>query len=71
MNNTPTEYLPASNSFKTFYSGVSAVKIGGQQFVFLANKLLFEIDDQFKVIPIFWRWVILLLLMYLTLEAMY
>ncbi|HRD06152.1 MAG: T9SS type A sorting domain-containing protein [Saprospiraceae bacterium] len=53
MNNTLTEYLPASNSFKTFYSGVSAVKLVDSSLFFLANKLLFEIDDQFKVIPYF------------------
>lgn len=51
MNNTLIEYLPASHSFKNFNSGVTAVKSVGSSLFFIANKLLFEIDDQFRVIP--------------------
>lgn len=53
MNNTLIEYLPVSKSFKNFNSGVSVVKSVGSSLFFIANKLLFEIDDQFRLIPYF------------------
>lgn len=51
MNNSLTEYLPLTKTFKTFYSDVSDVKPVGNSLFFVSNKLLFEIDDQTRVIP--------------------